>query len=242
MPIDIMLTVVATSIVQSIFGAGVLLFGTPLLLLFGHDFVDALVVLLPISLAINLLQIAKHRAHIDFDFYRHVLLLTLPPIALFLLLVTQARINVGLLIGAFLVLIALKDMLPSVARGIDRLMAYQNTWFIAMGIVHGVSNLGGSLLTALVHYKGYDKDVARVTVAASYGTFALVQLLTLALFRRQQIDVPFADNAFYLVVGALVFVVTDEILYARIEQERYRRIFAGFLAAAGSVLVLRALG
>jgi len=93
-----------------------------------------------------------------------------------------------------------------------------------------------------VHYKGYDKDVARVTVAASYGTFALVQLLTLALFRRQQIDVPFADNAFYLVVGALVFVVTDEILYVRIEQERYRRIFAGFLAAAGSVLVLRALG
>jgi hypothetical protein len=44
MPADIMLTVIATSIVQSVFGAGVLLFGTPILLLLGHPFVDALVV------------------------------------------------------------------------------------------------------------------------------------------------------------------------------------------------------
>ena len=38
---------------------------------------------------------------------------------------------------------------------------------IVMGVVHGLSNLGGSLLTAIVHHKNYEKDVARVTVAAS---------------------------------------------------------------------------
>ena len=38
MPVDILLTVVATSAIQSIFGVGVLLFGTPLLLLLGIDF------------------------------------------------------------------------------------------------------------------------------------------------------------------------------------------------------------
>jgi uncharacterized membrane protein YfcA len=84
MPVDIMLTVVFTSIIQSVFGAGVLLFGTPLLLLFGHDFVDVLVVLLPILISINLLQIAKHHAHIDFAFYRNIVILSLPLIALFL--------------------------------------------------------------------------------------------------------------------------------------------------------------
>ena len=241
MPVDIMLTVVVTSIVQSIFGAGVLLFGTPLLLLFGYDFVDVLIVLLPISVAINLLQIAKHHAHIDVSFYRNVLLLTLPPIAVFLFLVTQARINIGLVIGAFLLLIALKEISAPVARAIDRLMTYEKAYFVLMGVIHGLSNLGGSLLTAIVHHKDYDKDVARVTVAASYGTFAVVQLLTLWLFRRQQIDVPFADNAIYLVVGALIFVLTDEMLYAQIDSEKYRRIFAGFLAMAGVVLILRAV-
>lgn len=241
MPVDIMLTVVVTSIVQSIFGAGVLLFGTPLLLLFGYDFVDVLIVVLPISIAIDLLQIAKHHAHIDVSFYRNVLLLTLPPIAVFLFLVTQARINIGLVIGAFLLLIALKEISAPVARAIDRLMTYEKAYFVLMGVIHGLSNLGGSLLTAIVHHKDYDKDVARVTVAASYGTFAVVQLLTLWLFRRQQIDVPFADNAIYLVVGALIFVLTDEMLYAQIDSEKYRRIFAGFLAMAGVVLILRAV-
>lgn len=241
MSVDILLTVVATATVQSIFGAGVLLFGTPILLLLGYEFVDVLIVLLPISIAINLLQIAKHHAHIDFTFYRNVLFLTLPPIALFLFLVTHTRINIGVLIGSFLLLIALKEYSPTVTRAIDALMKYEKAYFATMGVVHGLSNLGGSLLTALVHHKDYAKDVARVTVAASYATFAVAQILTLWLFSRSQIEVPFAENGIYLVVGALVFLLTDEMLYAHIEQARYRRIFAGFLAIAGIVLMIRAL-
>ena len=241
MAIDILLTVVVTAIVQSIFGAGVLLFGTPLMLLFGYDFVDALVVLLPISITINLLQVTKHHTRIDYAFFRKVLLLTLPPIAVCLLLITQARVNIGLVIGAFLLLIALKELSPTVARGIDRLMAYETTYFILIGVVHGLSNLGGSLLTALIHHRRYEKDTARVTVAASYATFAAVQLLTLWLFRRQSIEVPLPDNALYPVVGALIFLLTDAMLYARIEQDRYRGIFAGFLALSGLLLIVRSL-
>ncbi|MBS1212759.1 MAG: putative rane protein [Proteobacteria bacterium] len=228
MPVEIMLTVVATSIVQSVFGAGVLLFGTPLLLLFGYPFVDVLVVLLPISLAINLLQIAKHHSQVDLAFYRRVLLLTLPPLALFLFLVTHVRINIGLLVGTLLLFMAMKEFSSPLARIIDRMMKYETAYFVTIGIVHGISNLGGSLLTAIVHHKNYEKDVARVTVAASYATFAAVQLLTLWLFRRQQVDVPFADNGIYLTVGALIFLLTDEMLYSQIDREKYRRMFEGF--------------
>jgi uncharacterized protein len=127
MPPEIMLTVVATSVIQSIFGAGVLLFGTPLLLLFGYEFVDVLIVLLPISLAINLLQIFQHHAYIDFAFYRKILTLTLPPIAVFLFLVTHLRINIGLIIGPFLLLFALKELSTAIARTIDRMMHYETS-------------------------------------------------------------------------------------------------------------------
>jgi len=65
MAADIMLIVAVTSVIQSLFGAGILLFGTPLLLLFGYEFIDVLIVLLPISLAINLMQIIQHHAHIE---------------------------------------------------------------------------------------------------------------------------------------------------------------------------------
>lgn len=125
MSLNILLTIVATAIVQSLFGAGVLLFGTPLLLLLGYNFIDALVILLPISLVINGMQIAQHRAHIDLDFYRKILWLTLPPIAVFLFMVTHTRINVGLLIVAFLLFIALKEFSTEAARAIGSMMKYE---------------------------------------------------------------------------------------------------------------------
>lgn len=125
-------------------------------------------------------------------------------------------------------------MSPAVARSIDRLMAYERTYFILIGVVHGLRNLGGSLLTALIYHREYQEDAARVTVTA-------VQLPTLWLFRRQYIEVPLSDNALYPFVGALTFLLTDAILYAQIEQDRYRRIFAGFLALSGLLLIGRSL-
>lgn len=241
MATNIILVVAVTSVIQSMFGAGILLFGTPLLLLLGYEFVDILVVLLPISLAINLLQIVQHHVHIDFAFYRKIVLLTLPPIAVFLFLVTHLRINIGLIIGPFLLLIALKEISTTIARIIDRIMQHETIYFIVMGVVHGLSNLGGSLLTAIVHHKNYEKNVARVTVAASYGIFAVVQLLTLWLFSQQQIDVPVYDNMIYLTVGVIIFLLTDAMFYAQIDRDKYRRIFAVFLAISGLVLILKSL-
>ena len=197
---------------------------------------------LPISLAINLLQILQHHAHIDFAFYRKILLLTLPPIAVFLFLVTHMRINIGLIIGPFLLLIALKEFSTAIARTIDKMMQYETAYFVIMGVVHGLSNLGGSLLTAMIHHKNYEKDIARVTVAASYGTFAVVQLLTLWLFNERQIDVPIYNNLIYLTVGAMIFMLTDAMFYAQIDREKYRKIFSVFLALSGLVLIVKSLG
>jgi uncharacterized membrane protein YfcA len=238
---EILLTVAATAIVQTLFGAGVLLFGTPILLLFGYEFVDVLAVLLPISLTINLLQISKHRVQIDVSFYRKILLLTLPPIAIFLFLVTHAHINISVIIGIFLLLIALKEFSVGITRFIDSVMQYETIYFLGMGVIHGLSNLGGSLLTALVHHKNYAKDVARVTVAASYATFAVVQIITLWLFSHEQIDISVSENTVYLVIGVLVFGLTDEMLYMQIEREKYRHIFSAFLALSGLVLIIKSL-
>lgn len=241
MTVEILLTIVVTAVSQSIFGAGILLFGTPLLLLFGHEFVDVLILLLPVSLAVNLMQILKHHAHIDWAFYRKIVLLTLPPIAVFLFLVTHVRINIGLIVAPFLLFIAFKEWSAAAGRFIDRLMRQETLYFVSMGVVHGVSNLGGSLLTALVHHKNYPKDVARVTVAACYGTFAVAQLLTLCLFNRQQLEVPVFDNVIYLTVAVMIFGLVDEAIYSQINAEKYRQVFALFLALSGLVLIARAL-
>ncbi len=241
MALDIMLTIAVTSVIQSIFGVGVLLFGTPLLLLFGYDFIQALTILLPISLSINAFQIAQHHAQIDTDFYKKILIFTIPFVVLFLFLVTSSSINIGFVIGLFLLFVALKSYSPEVERAVESMVKYEKAYFVVMGIVHGLTNLGGSLLTAIVHSKNYEKDVTRVTVAIAYATFALFQILTLA-FAVKTMDIPYAVNGIYLTVGVLIFVLTDSMLYVNIDNERYSNIFAIFLLASGVLLILKSLG
>ena len=106
---DVFIIVVVTSFIQSIFGVGVLLFGTPLLLLRGYSFIDAVVILLPISLAINLIQIAKDYRGADWGFFKKILVYTIPFVIFFLFLVTRVKINIGLVIGIFLLFVAAKD-------------------------------------------------------------------------------------------------------------------------------------
>ncbi|MEN8259674.1 MAG: TSUP family transporter [Pseudomonadota bacterium] len=237
MPIDILLTVVVTATIQSIFGVGVLLFGTPLLLLLGYDFINTLIILLPISISINAFQIVKHFEHIDRRFYQNILSLTVPCIVLFLVLVTSTKINIGVVIGLFLILVALKNYSREIERFLEAMvMKHEKPYFVAMGVIHGLTNLGGSLLTAIVHEKNYDKDISRVTIAASYATFAVFQVLTL-LFTVDSFNVTWGENISYLVIGVMVFVLTEEMVYAHLDNEQYAKIFAVFLFASGTLLV-----
>ena len=50
-----------------------------------------------------------------------------------------------------------------------------------MGIVHGLTNLGGSLLTAKVFFTNLNKTQKRVTIAISYMSLAIFQILTILL-------------------------------------------------------------
>ena len=49
------------------------------------------------------------------------------------------------------------------------------------------------------------------------------------------------DNIIYLTVGVIIFLLIDAMFYAQIDRDKYRRIFAVFLAISGLVLVLKSL-
>jgi hypothetical protein len=240
MALDILLTVLVTAAIQSIFGVGVLLFGTPVLLLLGHRFVGALTVLLPISISINALQIARGFRRVDWALFRRILVFTIPFVVACLALVVEVKINIGLLVGPFLLFVALKDFSPKIGAAVASLLRFERSYLVAMGVVHGLTNLGGSLLTALVHGKGYDKDATRVTTAVGYCTFAVFQIATLVVTARH-VPIDYRARAIYVGVGVVVFLVVDRLVYARIDDTRYRRLFAVFLFASGLVLLYKAL-
>jgi uncharacterized membrane protein YfcA len=240
MPVDILITILAVSVVQSVFGVGTLLFGTPILLLLGYDFVNALGVLLPVSIAISTLQLIKHYEEIDTVFYKKLVIYSLPLVVIFLALVTMVKISIGLAIGAVLVVVALKSFFPPIERALLAIMKYERIYFMVLGLIHGISNLGGSLLTAVIYAKNYSKDKARVTGAASYATLALVQLLTLLLMGTE-FSISYADKAFFVQVGIIMFLMTEEMLYGQIANAIYAKLFAIFLFVSGIMLIIKSL-
>lgn len=238
MSADIFIVILALSTVQSLFGVGVLLFGTPALLILDYEFLDALAVLLPVSLTINGIQVAKDWKWIDRGFYTRILLYTIPLVVVFLFLVTRININMAVLIGLFTIFVALKNVFAQVGRLVEKAIRFERTYLLSMGIVHGLTNLGGSLLTAAVHVKNYPKDAARATTAVSYGTFAVFQIATLA-FALDRLDRPLWAHLLYVATGATVFVVTETLVYSRIDHDRYVRLFAILLFVSGVVLVIK---
>jgi hypothetical protein len=240
MPIDILLTIIVTATIQSIFGVGMLLFGTPMLLLLGYSFVDSLGVVLPISIAISLLQVLKHVDYVDKVFFKNVLRYCIPVIVLFLALIASIKINVGFIMGIFLLLVALKSFLPQVEAALKSIVKYEKLYLVITGLVHGVSNLGGSLLTVMIYSKNYPKDTTRVTAAACYAVFALFQLLTL-LIMQTEFTIAYATKAFLVQIGILTFLVVEKMLYGNIDNEKYNRIFAIFLFVAGFALIAKSM-
>ena len=240
MSIDILIIVAITSFIQSIFGVGVLLYGTPLLLLQGYSFIYAVTILLPISIVINLFQISKDYKSIDFGFYKNILIYSIPVIVIFLSVVINFTINIDIIIGIFLIFVSAKNYHYKVNKVINSLIRYEKVYFIIMGIVHGLTNLGGAFLAAIIHSKGYEKHITRVTIGASYATFAFFQILTLLVF-NQRIDITLWMISIYLFVSILIYIITEKTIFIDIDNYNYHIIFTVLLFITGVLLLIKSI-
>tara|TARA_B100000408_G_C10266031_1_gene209787 strand:+ start:143 stop:862 length:720 start_codon:yes stop_codon:yes gene_type:complete len=234
----ILITILITAIVQSIFGTGVLLFGTPLLLILGYNFQYALIILLPTSILISFFQLKNNLDKIDFQFYKKLFLFSIPPIILFFYLTNLNSIRINIFVGIFLVVVAIKENILSINRMIKFLIKYESLYLMIMGMIHGITNLGGALLSAIVFSKNLSKDSKRTTIAICYLTFALFQIITLII--------AFNDNSFlnifnfvYWILGPVTFFTVEKYLYFRIDGRKYIKYSNFFLFVLGLMLIIK---
>jgi len=237
MDLYILITILITAIVQSIFGTGVLLFGTPLLLILGYNFQYALIILLPTSILISFFQLKNNLNKIDIQFYKRLLLFSIPLIILFLYLTNLNSIKINLFVGIFLVVVSIKENILSINRLIKFLIKYESLYLMIMGMIHGITNLGGALLSAIVFSKNLSKDSKRTTIAVCYLTFAVFQIITLI--------VVFNDNSFlnifnfvYWILGPVIFFIVEKYLYFRIDGGKYIKYSNFFLFILGFMLII----
>jgi hypothetical protein len=236
-PIELVLPVILTAAaIQSLFGVGVLLLGTPWMLLLGMDFAPTLQLLLPISLTINVLQLTRDHGHIDRPILRRIWTLTLPAIAMALWVSTRWSPPLELFVAVLVLTFSLQDRVAVIRRTLERLLAFERTYVVLMGLVHGASNLGGSMLTALAFGKGLDRRVARRTIAAGYTLFAVVQLSTLALAGTPWL-VDFGRGGGLVLAGGATFLLMDRFVFPRFDPQQFRKGLEALLVATGGLLV-----
>jgi len=216
-------SIVATyALVQSIFGVGLLVFGTPTLLLLGFPFLTVLATLLPASLAVSLAQTIEGRARCAIR--PAFLYCSVPAIAigLGLVLTGAVRPRMGVIVGAMLLATAGMRFSPALRSRLEGVIRrHFALGAMVTGLIHGLSNLGGGPLTIIMATLHNDRESMRTNIACAYLVFSAIQLTVLAVLSPAAISArmlpfPIVALAMHAMVGNRIFRWSSEPTYNRL--------------------------
>ena len=223
------------SLFQSLFGIGLLLFGTPTFLFIGYDFESTLALLLPISVTISFLQIMYEKSSIrslasEFNIF------CLPYLVIFLLLVInlgniieiRTYVAAALIISSILILN--KNSIIQIGTFI---LKYRKLSLVFIGTVHGFTNMGGSFLSMFSTLVTADRASARKYIAFGYLVMGTLQYITLLIFGTRHINL---ENLYYVVVPLVVFFPTQN-LFKKVDDSLFMNIIT-YIALIFGFLVL----
>jgi hypothetical protein len=225
------------AVVQSLFGVGLLLFGTPIFLLLGLPFDQVLGYLLPCSIVVSTLQVATSGGLTLEPIRRRFLAITAPAV----LVATGAALAFGtphqirLIVGIVLLLTAVTRfgrLQPILARSVRK---HSRPLMLILGIVHGWSNLGGGILTVIVGASFDDKDSVRRQIAFAYGSMAIIQLTVVLTTARPHLVVmlwlllPLIAGSMFLLIGQRAFRMA--------KQRHYQVGLTALILSFGAILV-----
>ena len=227
------------TIVQSVFGVGLLVFGTPTLLLMGYSFPETLSYLLPASIVVSFLQVYKNWNQIIL--YRiNIIFYILPMVAIGLLLITYYfNFNLHLIIGAMLLLTSLTRFSETLNKSLEHYLSNNyKLGFILTGIIHGLTNLGGAPLVIITNGIYKNKKEIQPNIAYAYLFMALIQVIILIItgtfvFSLDDLIFPIVAGIIFLFIGNFIFISTGE--------KFYQNLMTFFILVYGLILVSKSL-
>jgi hypothetical protein len=210
---------------QALFGVGILLWGTPALIIAGISFVDTLSILLPISVIVSTFQALPHRSKINFLLLKEFIQFSLPALAIGLLFVLHEQV----LVMPFVVFALVLSLFSRLKSFNNFNKKYERYILIFIGLVHGVSNLGGALLVAYISSLKLDKYSHRANVAITYLIFAIIQLIILTMSSGV-----FSFSAYYTCTALGIYLLVDKLIFVNLS-DRYFSLLVNSLL---SIIVL----
>ena len=208
--------------VQSIFGVGLLLFGTPSLLLLGYDFANTLNILIPVSITISAVQFFKSKVK-DRIFIKDYNIFCIPFLIIFLFIALKFnylfdfRFLVALLLIFSSVLILNKKKFSSFKQMIFKI---KNLILIVIGLIHGLTNMGGSFLAIYSTLISKNiKEVTRYYISYGYLIMGTIQYL-MVLFLSYDL---LTFNKIYYVFLALIIYFPAQKIFKKLNDRKFSK-------------------
>jgi uncharacterized membrane protein YfcA len=169
--------------VQSILGIGVLVLGTPILLLLDMSMIDIMNYLLPISIITSLFNLVIMKFKDNTFYYdvarlKNFFIICVPFVFIGLIILRHLHnyINFDYLVSATIILTLifrskLSKYLKNLSHNLNKII------LMIIGIIHGVTNSGGTLLSIMLVNLNATKKNSRNEITLFYFFLALIQLI-----------------------------------------------------------------
>ena len=206
--------IIILSIFQSVLGVGLLLYGTPLFLILGNDFFYTLNILLPVSMTISFLQIRNRKVSFKIDFLQSFNFSTLPVLifTLIILIINYKNININLMVSLVIIFFSIINILfKQKINFFFKQNFIQKIIFMLIGLIHGLTNLGGSLLALTSTQMNTSKEVTRYCIAYGYLVMGIIQLIGIFLLS----DNEFVFSKLYLAIIPILIYKPSQNFFLR---------------------------
>ena len=231
-------------ILQSIVGIGVLVVGTPLLLLLNYEIIEIISFLLPISILtsfinffiIKLLNKNKLRFYLDSNIKFFFFIYCLPGIFLGIYFIKnfQAYFNFELLVASIILIsLLIKFKYENLFKNLSDF--YSKIILTLIGVIHGLSNSGGTLLSLFLISNSEDKkNQLRYKITFYYFFLALLQYLIFSYIFQQFISL---NQIIYILPLIFISSMLGNFLCKIIDQSFFIKIIQ-FIAFLSSVILI----
>jgi len=219
MTLFVAFTILLFSVIQSVVGVGILLFGTPTLLLMGYSYHETLYLILPSSILISLLQTINSYKLLDHTKCVYIYALPMVVIGLILITFVQNDAAIHYIVGSMLLMIGLVRSVSFIKQYLKKfLMKNKASYHIIMGLIHGVSNMGGGMLVVLMSSLHEKRNVILANIAYVYLLFGIIQMITLYFFSKESINM---DAIVLSSLSLVVYIFSVKFIAKRVSDLRF---------------------
>lgn len=177
------------SIIQSVAGVGILVLGTPIMLILNYSIIETMLFLLPISIisSISNLIIINSSVKIeqkkDLKLIKYFFIFCFPSVCIGLIIMKNYNefINFNILVSiiiffSMVIKIKYEKYFLNLTENSKKIITF------LIGLIHGLTNSGGTLLSLFIISKDKEKiNFSRFQIHLFYFFLAITQLITLYL-------------------------------------------------------------